>query len=43
MIKFITNAFLRSECDISSNIEDESLDNKIKMAQNMLRIQKSPF
>ncbi len=38
MIKFITYAYLRSECDISSNIEDDVLDNKIKMAQNMLRM-----
>lgn len=38
MIKFITYAYLRSECDISTNIEDKVLDNKIKMSQNMLRM-----
>ena len=38
MSKLITYAFLRAECDISSNIEDKVLDNPIKQAQETLRM-----
>ena len=38
MSKLITFAYLRAECDISSNIEDKVLDNPIKQAQETLRM-----
>lgn len=38
MSKLITYAYMRSECDISSNIEDKVLDNPIKQAQETLRM-----
>jgi hypothetical protein len=37
MAKLITYAYLRTECDISQNIEDKNLDNPIKRAQDQLK------
>lgn len=38
MIKLITYAFFRAECDVSNNIDDKALDNPIKQAQETLRM-----
>lgn len=38
MAKLITHAYLRTECDISQNVDDKSLDNRIKWAQDSLRM-----
>jgi hypothetical protein len=34
--KLVTYAYVRAECDISKNVEDEELDSKIRWSQDML-------